>query len=404
MAAEHPPALLRGVDRAALAASFGERLRHAGASVPTTAMADLCAALGQAQPARLEDLYWSMRVTLVRRQPDLDTFDRVFDAVFREADLGADPHARRSGPTAFPPVPPGALTSVPGAGSTRQEAEPVGLPWQLLPRTTAEDETSDEPLVLPELLPSALTGDVDTPFDEFDDLQLAALGRWLERAAPAWPVRRSRRVRGGRRGEGISLRQTIAASRRTAWEPLELRRRRRVLRPRSLTLVTDVSASMQSYAGAYLHLMRAFARTGRAETFAFSTSLTRLTPALVHRSAEAALALAEERVVDRYGGTHLARSLRDLLASRHGSRLRGGVLIIASDGWDSDPPEELGAVMARLARRARRVVWLNPRAAAPGFQPLVGSMAAALPHCDAFLPAHTVSALPEVFAAISSTR
>ena len=124
----------------------------------------------------------------------------------------------------------------------------------------------------------------------------------------------------------------------------------------------------------------------------------------MHRSADAALALAEERVVDRYGGTHLARSLRDLLASRHGSRIRGGVLIIASDGWDSDPPEELGAVMARLARRARRVVWLNPRAAVPGFEPLVGSMAAALPYCDDFLPAHTVAALPDVFAAISSTR
>ena len=403
MAADHPPALLRAVDRAALVASFGERLRRAGASVPTTGMADLCEAWGQAPPFLLDDLYWSMRVTLVRRQPDLDTFDRVFDAAFRDADLGADPHARRSGPTAFPPALSDTLTSVPG-GQAPAQAEPAGLPWQLLPRTTAGDEDTSEPLVLPELLPSALSGDVDTPFDEFDETQLAELGRWLERAAPDWPVRRSRRARAGRRGETISLRQTIAASRRTAWEPLELRRQRRVLRPRSLTLVTDVSASMQSYSGAYLHLMRAFARTGRAETFAFSTALTRLTPALVHRSADAALALAEERVVDRYGGTHLARSLRDLLASRHGSRIRGGVLIIASDGWDSDPPEELGAVMARLARRARRVVWLNPRAAVPGFEPLVGSMAAALPYCDDFLPAHTVAALPDVFAAISSTR
>jgi uncharacterized protein len=176
-----------------------------------------------------------------------------------------------------------------------------------------------------------------------------------------------------------------------------------VLRPRPLTLVTDMSASMQSYSAAYLHLMRAFARTGRAETFAFSTRLTRLTPALVHRSADTALALAEERVVDRYGGTHLAGSLRDLLTSRHGSTLRGGVLVIASDGWDTDSPEELHAVMARLKRRVRRLVWLNPRAGAPGFEPLVGLMAAALPFCDAFLPAHTVAALPDVFAAVSST-
>ena len=82
---------------------------------------------------------------------------------------------------------------------------------------------------------------------------------------------------------------------------------------------------------------------------------------------------------------------RELLASRHGNALRGGVLVIASDGWDSDDPERLAAVMARIRLRAHRVVWLNPRAAAPGFEPLVGSMAAALPLCDAFLPAHTAA-------------
>ena len=399
-----PTTILRGADRAALAAAFGDRLRRAGAGVPTTAMADLCEALGAAPPVRLDELYWSMRVSMVRRQPDLETFDRVFAAAFLETEQGIDPHARRSGVQAPEPdtFPPDALVSVPGRRG-RDESDAGGLPWHTLPRSTPDEHSSDDAIFLPELMPSALAGMAHTPFDEFDDELLTALGRWLEHAAPQWPVRKSRRVRAGRRGESIALRQTISASRRTGWEPLlDLRRQRRVERPRSLTLVTDVSASMQSYSAAYLHLMRAFARTGRAETFAFSTSLTRLTPALVHRSAAKALELADERVVDRYGGTHLARSLRDLLASRHGATLRGGVLIIASDGWDSDPPEELRAVMARLARRARRVVWLNPRAGVPGFEPLVGSMAAALPFCDAFLPAHTVAALPDVFAAVAA--
>ena len=70
--------------------------------------------------------------------------------------------------------------------------------------------------------------------------------------------------------------------------------------------------------------------------------------------------------------------------------MRGGVLVIASDGWDSDDPADLAAVMARARRRARRIVWLNPRAGARGYEPLVGSMAAALPYCDAFLPADTL--------------
>jgi uncharacterized protein with von Willebrand factor type A (vWA) domain len=392
---------LPGADRAALAAGFGDRLRGAGVSLPTTAMADLCEALGVVAPQTVDELYWSMRVTLVRRRPDLETFDRVFDAAFRQAELRLDPHERRPpgvGPQGDPQAP---VSAVPGRSGGPEEG---GLPWHTLPRTRALAEaTNEDEVALPELLPSSLAGHTETPFDEFDAVRLAALGRWLERAAPRWPVRQSRRVRAGRRGGSIALRQTIAASRRAGGEPLlNLRRRRRVERPLSLTLVTDVSASMQSYSAAYLHLMRAFARTGRAETFAFSTTLTRLTPALVHRSAEVALSLAEDRVVDRYGGTHLAGSLGELLHSRHGAVLRGGVLIIASDGWDSDPPEELAAVMVRLRRRARRIVWLNPRAGAPGFEPRVGSMVAALPYCDAFIPGDTVGAIDEVFAAISS--
>jgi uncharacterized protein with von Willebrand factor type A (vWA) domain len=45
-------------------------------------------------------------------------------------------------------------------------------------------------------------------------------------------------------------------------------------------------------------------------------------------------------------------------------------------------------------------VWVNPRRAAAGYQPLVGGMAAALPHVDAFVSGHSVAALDEVLAAI----
>jgi len=75
-----------------------------------------------------------------------------------------------------------------------------------------------------------------------------------------------------------------------------------------------------------------------------------------------------------------------------------------SDGWARDAPERVAAQMARLDRLAHRVVWVNPRKAAPGFAPQVGGMAAALPFCDAFVSGHSLDALGEVAEAIRAER
>jgi uncharacterized protein with von Willebrand factor type A (vWA) domain len=359
--------------------------------VTFTALGAFTEALGVAPPRDLPSLYWPARVTLVDDVAHLPAFDAVFDAVFRESVLPVEGQA--AGPRREHVV--DVLASV---ASTQAPETSPGLPWHTLPHLVGADEGArDGARGVPELLPSALQGLADTPFEELDEQQLAQIGAWLEEAWLRWPTRRSRRRRVHPAGRAVALRETIAASRRTGWEPLELSRTRRVGRPRPLTLVVDVSQSMQAYAAAYLHLMHALARTGRAETFAFSTSLTRLTPALRHRSATVAMQRATAQVGDRFGGTHLATCLAGLLASRHGNALRGGVLVVASDGWDSDDPVLLARALARIRLRAYRVVWLNPRAAAPGFEPLVGSMAAALPYCDAFLPAHTARALREAW-------
>jgi hypothetical protein len=58
--------------------------------------------------------------------------------------------------------------------------------------------------------------------------------------------------------------------------------------------------------------------------------------------------------------------------------------------------------MERLARLAHRIVWVNPRAAVPGFAPLAGGMAAALPHVDALVSGHSLDALQQVVEAIAA--
>jgi uncharacterized protein with von Willebrand factor type A (vWA) domain len=388
------------VDRAAFAVQLAERLRGAGVTAPLTGAAALAGALAAVPPTSRTRLYWTARLTLVHRHADLASFDAVFDDLFG-APVAPDAalEARSGGAAAAADV----LAPVDGRDAPTEEG--TGLPWATRPALHAVhevDDASDEGVAVPELRPSSNAGLADVPFDQLEPDVLARLGAALGESMRAWPARRAHRHARHPSGHRVELRSTLARARRTGWEPVELVTTRPRLRRRRLVVLCDVSQSMQAHATALLHLMRATTLVLGAEVFAFSTTLTRLTPVLAHRSPEVAIDTATESVVDRFGGTRIATNVRGLLQSRHGDAVRGAIVVVASDGWDSDPPEALGAAMEKLRRRAHRVVWLNPRAAAPGFAPLVGSMAAALPWCDRLLPAHTFGALAEAIAVVAT--
>jgi hypothetical protein len=78
------------------------------------------------------------------------------------------------------------------------------------------------------------------------------------------------------------------------------------------------------------------------------------------------------------------------------------VVVIFSDGWERGDPALVGREMARLARLAHRIVWVNPRVGARDFAPRAGGMAAALEHCDALVSGHSLDALGEVADAIAA--
>ncbi|AQA03789.1 VWA containing CoxE family protein [Mycobacterium sp. MS1601] len=393
------PLLLRGVDRAAFAVALVARLRAAGVMVPPGGPSTLVQALGLLDPTTPDQMYWTVRLTLVSRADDLPAFDQVFAAVFSDAVLGMDPPSLKSN------LPQRVSEAESMEGADSGEAAGGGLPWSTRPAPMRAGAPADTERVVLDVLPSRLAARAEEPFDQFDAADLQLIGTWLERASATWPRRRSLRNTAGSRGRRIDLRRTLRASRSTGWEPLRLAVTRRRMRPRRVVLLCDVSRSMQPYVSVYLHLMRSAALHAvdlRPEVFACGTSLRRLTPVLAHRSADVALARANAAVVDRYGGTHLGAGLANLLAGVHGAALRGAVVVIASDGWDSDPPEVLEQAMARLSRRADTVVWLNPRAAAAGYVPLVKPMAAALPYCDLFLPANSLAGLRELVEVLSA--
>ena len=131
--------------------------------------------------------------------------------------------------------------------------------------------------------------------------------------------------------------------------------------------------------------------------FTLGTRLTRVTREMARRDPDAALSAVAHAVSDWSGGTRIGESIREF-NDRWGIRgmARGAIVVICSDGWDRGDPEVVGAEMARLARAARRVVWVNPLKASPGYAPLARGMAAALPYVDLFVEGHSVASLEEL--------
>lgn len=398
-----------GVDRANFSAAFAAQLRRSGVPVAFSATERFARSLDAIQAPNVGDLYWMARISFVGDRRHLDRFDAIFASVF-DSEVGRLPNERRGQQRA--PIQDDAddtLSSI-RRRTESEDAQATSLPWATLPSTSfdildgSSDASDDEDAAVPELQPSTTTDHLDRPFDLLDDAELERIGELLESSVAAWPRRRSRRRRISSSGGTVALRRSLHRAMRTGGDVVDLVRSSPLKVPRRILAIVDVSGSMETYARAYLHLARPLAQRRDAEVFAFSTELTRISPSIRRRSPTEAIDHLGDAVGDRFSGTRFASSLATLLGHRTWSILvRGSIVVIFSDGWDADEPTETSRQMRRLALRAHRVVWVNPRAAADSYEPLVGGMAAALPHCDAFLAGNTARSLDRVVAALRST-
>ena len=84
---------------------------------------------------------------------------------------------------------------------------------------------------------------------------------------------------------------------------------------------------------------------------------------------------------------------------------RGAVVVIVSDGWDRGDPALLGREMERLRPAGPPHRLGQPAQGRAGLRRrAVGGMAAALPHCDAFVGGNSLAALGEVIEEIGARR
>jgi uncharacterized protein with von Willebrand factor type A (vWA) domain len=383
-----------------LAVGLTTALRRAGVPTSPERTVGLARALQLVPPVGRPALYWTCRIALVTDRAQVPVFDAVFSAVFdglldpadTRGDLaappavGSEPRLRPAPPDRRPP------------GGTPATAEGTGL-------SSAGDDGDDGEAGDREVVIAASSTEERLHHTSFADLtedELAGVRTLVHRLVLRTPERRSRRTRPTRsRGDRLDLRRTVRAALRSGGDPARLVHAHRRTQPRRLVLLCDVSGSMEPYTRIYLALLQGAVAGARAEAFVFSTRLTRVTRQLSVRDADAALARAGATSSDWAGGTRLAEGIGRFVAS-HGRRglARGAVVVILSDGWAQDDPEHVARAMARLRRLAHRIIWVNPRKAAPGYAPLVAGMAAALPFCDAFVSGHSLAALERVVAAV----
>ena len=177
-------------------------------------------------------------------------------------------------------------------------------------------------------------------------------------------------------------------------QPIELEfRKRRQTTPR-LVLLLDVSRSMNLYSFFFLRLARALQGV-RLDTrvFIWHTRLSGVTEALRDPDPWRAQERLQMLSAGWAGGTRIGDCLAEF--ERDHSRIvhKRTALIVVSDGYDTGNPDLLSCVLARLRRRARRIVWLNPLAGRPDYLPVASGMKAALPHVDLLVPAHNLASV-----------
>jgi uncharacterized protein with von Willebrand factor type A (vWA) domain len=218
------------------------------------------------------------------------------------------------------------------------------------------------------------------------------------RLARIMRTRLTRRDLARRRGYRLDLRRTIHSNISHGGVPISLVKRQRKEKPLRLIMLLDASGSMSMYTGVFLRFIHGVLDEFReAEAFLFHTRLAYVSDAMKEKDAGRALDRLSIMAQGAGGGTRIGESLQTF-NRWHAARVihsRSCVMIV-SDGYETGDAALLGREMAALARRCRRIVWLNPMMAWQGYAPEAAGIKAALPHIDLYAPANTLKSLAEL--------
>lgn len=209
------------------------------------------------------------------------------------------------------------------------------------------------------------------------------LDRPLREAVAAWMSRPSVGALFGVR-HGVDVVPDLAGTARAAlrrggmvsWPVKEPRRRRRP----GVLVLWDVSGSMGEFVPHFFPWLHGLVQAREnVRVVAFARDFVEVTGALLNPAGEARAALQHVEGIFG-GGTAIASTVR---ACRLLGLVRPStVVVMISDGWEAEAPAALAHELAALVGEARRLVWVNPLMATPGYEPVQRGIETALRYAD----------------------
>ncbi|WP_206668648.1 VWA domain-containing protein [Halorubrum depositum] len=383
-------------------------LRRDGVAVPASGALDAARALAAVGLDDEDRVEAALRASLLSETADGDAFAEAFPTFWHrlrsgldriatahdgpspagdEGDDDGDREGDETGPAAGSDAAdaeePGLLD---GAEPPEMDADGDGDPTVRIPtdrRHAAGDRPTDEPREETDGHRYSAVGEsalVDADVPAPSGAERAAADRFVD-ALSSLPGRRRRR---SPTGPLVDARGALRASLQTGGAPIDLPRDEPTPSELRCCLLVDVSGSVLDTIdrSALLGLGERVAASARdARVFLFDTDLAEATAAFADpaRSPADALRAAE---VEWGGGTRIGHALGELRRTAPHAVDRRTVVVVVSDGLDVGDPDLLTDGITWLSDRADGVVWLNPLAVSPSFEPASRGMSDAAPYVD----------------------
>jgi uncharacterized protein with von Willebrand factor type A (vWA) domain len=377
---------------------FTRELERAGADVSANASVDAARALVEIGFGSEDRARAALKATLVSRAEDVGTFDRLFEVFWRRltehlsgfesagadnrenvggfAPIGADPDVDRhkeGDPTE---------TADDAADDEESAADPTN--WR--PATRSDDAESedgeDDPIRTALYSPTGRSERLVMPAAALAERE--SLDRAIERLTRALATVRGRRWAAGG-DDRADARRALRRSFSTGGTVVSIPQRERTPAGVRCALFVDVSRSvLDAIDRAFLirFLRAATAEWHATQTFLFDTDVREVSAELATPTPEATVRAFDRAEAEWGGGTRIAEALSSVRHEHPNAIDRRTAVFVISDGLEMGDIEALEAEMNALSRRAGVVLWGNPLAGAPEYEPTARGMAASLPYVD----------------------